>query len=78
MTQKEGKNKKREISNWWYWVLIIIFILTIFGVFDNSDYKECVDDCVQNAVSCSYSTSIYYTCDECTYDLESCINWCDR
>ena len=80
MKKKEEKSKKREISNWWYWILIIVFLFSMFGLMSNSNYKECVDDCVSDVYDCiAYETAFtrYDIADYCSSDLEYCIRRCD-
>ena len=74
---KEEKSKKREISNWWYWILIIVFVLSMLGLMNN--YKECVDDCadyVYDCVAYEFVTNKYSLADMCSSELEICIDEC--
>ena len=76
---KEEKSKKREISNWWYWILIIVFVLSMLGLMNNSNYKECVDDCadyVYDCVAYEFVTNKYSLADMCSSELEICIDEC--
>ena len=75
---KKEVKKKREISNWWYWILIMVFILFILSQLGGSDYKECVERCTY-----LYDSSCYcygdgrYDCSDDISELKYCIRACD-
>jgi len=82
MAKKENQqtSEKRKIP-WWVWVIIAILILIALGNSnDHEEYKSCVESCVADLDSCSFDADFYgnvVSCEECSIDLESCINWCD-
>jgi hypothetical protein len=82
MAKKENQQtpEKRKIP-WWVWVIIAILILIAQSdSSDNEEYKSCVESCVDDLDGCSLDVDFYgnfVSCEECSIDLESCINWCD-
>jgi hypothetical protein len=83
-TKKEVKWKGIAIGIIIY--LIMAFSLKIFP-FDNTNLKDCVDDCVQEHDYCVSSAEeispsftryvLYYNYEDCFSDLEWCVYDCE-
>ena len=90
MKIQKQTEKKRLV--WWQILLILLFLFWAFSFFSNEDYndeyKECVEDCINEVGWCisdytQYTNNLMgyildYDAEECVYDLESCIGWCEK
>lgn len=83
------KDEKKQKTIWNYigWLIFVFLIFYfLFGGFDNlsgkfDEYTSCIDNCVSNIKSCAFEADndngYYFTCEECSNDLEECISDCE-